>query len=78
MEWLFSGLKGSAEELQHRTLVFGSNVIPAKKPKGFLTLAWEALQDVTLIVLIVAALLSLTLSFYQPPTSSEHHQLASK
>jgi len=43
-----------------------SNVIPPKPPKTFLTLVWEALQDVTLIILEVAALVSLGLSFYKP------------
>jgi len=28
---------------------------------------WEALQDVTLIILEVAAIISLGLSFYKPP-----------
>ena len=32
-----------------------------------LQLVWEALQDVTLIILEVAAVVSLGLSFYQPP-----------
>lgn len=32
-------------------------------------LVWEALQDVTLIILEVAALVSLGLSFYQPQDS---------
>lgn len=33
-------------------------------------LAWEALTDITLIILLVAALISLGLSFYKPP--AEH------
>uniref|UniRef100_A0A3P8TGN5 Calcium-transporting ATPase n=1 Tax=Amphiprion percula TaxID=161767 RepID=A0A3P8TGN5_AMPPE len=33
----------------------------------FLELVWEALQDVTLIILEAAAIISLGLSFYQPP-----------
>jgi hypothetical protein len=41
-------------------------VIPPKPPKTFLTLVWEALQDATLIILEVAALISLVLSFYSP------------
>ena len=49
--------------------VFGSNVIPPKPPKPFLQLVWEALQDVTLIILIVAAVISLGLSFYHAPTT---------
>ena len=38
-----------------------------KQPKTFLQLVWEALQDVTLIILEVAAIVSLGLSFYAPP-----------
>jgi Ca2+ transporting ATPase len=59
------GLDGS--DLEARRAAFGSNVIPPKPPKSFLKLVWEALQDITLIILIVAALISLGLSFYHPP-----------
>lgn len=62
-----SGLSGSKADMQHRREVFGSNLIPPKPPKTFLTLVWEALQDVTLIILEVAAVVSLGLSFYKPP-----------
>uniref|UniRef100_A0A8C3KHR2 Calcium-transporting ATPase n=1 Tax=Calidris pygmaea TaxID=425635 RepID=A0A8C3KHR2_9CHAR len=47
--------------------VFGQNFIPPKKAKTFLQLVWEALQDVTLIILEIAAIISLGLSFYHPP-----------
>lgn len=60
------GLSGNQQDLDHRRDTFGSNVIPPKPPKTFLTLVWEALQDVTLIILEVAALVSLGLSFYKP------------
>ncbi|ACY70504.1 hypothetical protein DVIR88_6g0041 [Drosophila virilis] len=60
------GLSGSKADEEHRRETFGSNVIPPKPPKTFLTLVWEALQDVTLIILEVAALVSLGLSFYKP------------
>ncbi|XP_032827427.1 plasma membrane calcium-transporting ATPase 1-like isoform X5 [Petromyzon marinus] len=63
------GLSGDEEDLVRRRAVFGENVIPPKRPKSFLALVWEALQDVTLIILEVAALVSLGLSFYQPPGS---------
>ncbi|KAH9629556.1 hypothetical protein HF086_008600 [Spodoptera exigua] len=63
---LSPGLSGSKADLQHRREVFGSNLIPPKPPKTFLTLVWEALQDVTLIILEVAAVVSLGLSFYKP------------
>lgn len=62
-----NGLTGNASDLEHRRQTFGSNVIPPKPPKTFLTLVWEALQDITLIILQVAAVVSLCLSFYRPP-----------
>ncbi|XP_041984221.1 plasma membrane calcium-transporting ATPase 2 isoform X8 [Aricia agestis] len=65
------GLSGSKADMQHRREVFGSNLIPPKPPKTFLTLVWEALQDVTLIILEVAAVVSLGLSFYKPSEDEE-------
>ncbi|XDV52225.1 hypothetical protein PO909_020970, partial [Leuciscus waleckii] len=62
-----TGLTGDATDLDKRKEVFGQNLIPPKKPKTFLQLVWEALQDVTLIILEIAAMISLGLSFYQPP-----------
>uniref|UniRef100_A0A8C4TCB0 Calcium-transporting ATPase n=1 Tax=Erpetoichthys calabaricus TaxID=27687 RepID=A0A8C4TCB0_ERPCA len=61
------GLSGQAADIEKRTEVYGQNFIPPKKPKTFLQLVWEALQDVTLIILEIAAIISLGLSFYQPP-----------
>ena len=63
----FSGLSGAAADLQRRKDVYGANMIPPKPPKTFLQLVWEALQDVTLIILQVAALVSLGLAFYESP-----------
>nr|XP_060621911.1 plasma membrane calcium-transporting ATPase 2 isoform X7 [Anolis sagrei ordinatus] len=61
------GLPGTAADLDKRKLIFGKNFIPPKKPKTFIQLVWEALQDVTLIILEIAAIISLGLSFYHPP-----------
>ncbi|XP_042537336.1 plasma membrane calcium-transporting ATPase 4 isoform X2 [Dipodomys spectabilis] len=61
------GLSGNPADLEKRRHVFGKNLIPPKKPKTFLELVWEALQDVTLIILEIAAIISLVLSFYRPP-----------
>ncbi|KAG9270172.1 plasma membrane calcium-transporting ATPase 3 [Astyanax mexicanus] len=61
------GLSDDPADLEKRKEVFGQNFIPPKKPKTFLQLVWEALQDVTLIILEIAAIISLGLSFYQPP-----------
>lgn len=69
-----AGLSGSAADIQHRRDTFGSNQIPPKPPKTFLQLVWEALQDVTLIILEVAALVSLGLSFYQPADDEERRK----
>ena len=46
-------------DIQERRNVFGWNIIPTKKPKTFLQLAWEALHDVTLIILVGASIISL-------------------
>ncbi|XP_066528070.1 plasma membrane calcium-transporting ATPase 2 isoform X3 [Hoplias malabaricus] len=62
-----AGLTGDPADLDKRKDVYGQNLIPPKKPKTFLQLVWEALQDVTLIILEIAAMISLGLSFYQPP-----------
>ncbi|XP_040019995.2 plasma membrane calcium-transporting ATPase 1 isoform X2 [Gasterosteus aculeatus] len=61
------GLDGNSEDIERRKQVFGANIIAPKKPKTFLQLVGEALQDVTLIILEVAAVISLGLSFYSPP-----------
>ncbi|XP_055045243.1 plasma membrane calcium-transporting ATPase 3b isoform X2 [Misgurnus anguillicaudatus] len=61
------GLSDNPADLEKRRQAFGQNFIPPKKPKTFLQLVWEALQDVTLIILEIAAIISLGLSFYQPP-----------
>nr|CAD7430369.1 unnamed protein product [Timema monikensis] len=57
---------GSTVDIEHRRETFGSNTIPPKPPKTFLQLVWEALQDVTLIILEIAAVVSLALAFYTP------------
>lgn len=60
------GLSTKAD-IDHRKSVFGRNSIPPRPPKKFLVLVWEALQDTTLIFLIVASVVSLGLAFYRPP-----------
>ncbi|XP_037649329.1 plasma membrane calcium-transporting ATPase 2 isoform X2 [Sebastes umbrosus] len=64
------GLAGTQTDLDKRKEIYGKNLIPPKTPKTFLQLVWEALQDVTLIILELAALISLGLSFYHPPGES--------
>lgn len=69
-----AGLSGQPADIEKRKAVFGQNFIPPKKPKTFLQLVWEALQDVTLIILEVAAIVSLGLSFYKPPDAERERK----
>lgn len=55
-----------------RRRVFGENSLPERKSKSFLQLAWIALQDRVLILLSVAAVISLALGLYQ--TFDGHHE----
>jgi Ca2+ transporting ATPase len=64
-----SGLDCS--DIQRRYEEFGRNEIPPKPPKHFFRLVFEALQDVTLIILMIAAVISIGLSFYHPSSSGE-------
>lgn len=72
-----AGLDGNSEDIERRKTEFGQNVIPPKKPKTFVQLVWEALQDVTLIILEVAAIISLGLSFYRPPNAERQSEFSS-
>lgn len=69
-----TGLDGNSEDVEKRKEEFGQNLIPPKKPKTFVQLVWEALQDVTLIILEVAAIISLGLSFYRPPDAERQSE----
>jgi len=62
-----SGLEGDAEDVEQRIDKYGVNVIPQKPPPSFLQLCWEAIQDPLLIILSVAAFITIGLSFYEPP-----------
>ncbi|XP_067447725.1 plasma membrane calcium-transporting ATPase 1-like isoform X1 [Thunnus thynnus] len=68
-----AGLDGNSEDIDRRKQEFGPNVIPPKKPKTFMRLVWESLQDITLIILMVAAIISLGLAFYKPPEADRHN-----
>ncbi|XP_056372222.1 plasma membrane calcium-transporting ATPase 2-like, partial [Oenanthe melanoleuca] len=45
------GLPEAPPELERRRRAFGRNWIPPRRPKSFAALVWEALQDVTLVIL---------------------------
>ncbi|KAJ8431754.1 hypothetical protein Cgig2_028971 [Carnegiea gigantea] len=56
-----TGVSGEEDDIVKRRSTFGSNTYPTKKGKGFLHFLWESWQDLTLIILIIAAILSLAL-----------------
>ncbi|GAA5899368.1 hypothetical protein JCM5296_002277 [Sporobolomyces johnsonii] len=67
---------GEGERLEEdRKRVYGENRVPAKKPKSFLQLCWAAYTDKVLIILSIAAIVSLALGLYQdlgtPPQTYE-------
>jgi Ca2+-transporting ATPase len=66
-----NGLDPELPDLDSRTAQFGVNKLPEKKPKTFLQLVWHEMHDKVLILLSVAAVISLALGLYeyfgQPP-----------
>ncbi|XP_047961030.1 calcium-transporting ATPase 9, plasma membrane-type-like [Salvia hispanica] len=56
-----TGISGDDHEFAQRRDVFGSNTYPLKKGRTFWMFLWDAWQDTTLIILIVAAIASLGL-----------------
>ncbi|KAK3877907.1 hypothetical protein Pcinc_017417 [Petrolisthes cinctipes] len=62
-----NGLSGDPNDIQLRREKYGSNVIPPKPRKTFLKMVWEAVNDAILIILSIAAGITLALSFYDPP-----------
>ncbi|KAG0628831.1 hypothetical protein M758_1G055700 [Ceratodon purpureus] len=61
---LDEGIKDDPEEIQERKDAYGSNTYPKKKPKGILHFIWGACQNTTLIILMVAAVVSLAPEMY--------------
>ncbi|XP_074572932.1 calcium-transporting ATPase 5, plasma membrane-type-like [Curcuma longa] len=55
------GIRDDDAEIVRRRNVFGANTYPQKKGRSFWVFLWEACQDLTLIILMVAAVLSLVL-----------------
>ena len=50
---------GVVVSLEARKQFYGENRLPARKFKSFWELCWEALQDITLIILLVCGIISL-------------------
>ncbi|KAI2641269.1 calcium-translocating P-type ATPase [Xylaria nigripes] len=55
----------SAGAFSDRTRVYGKNILPAKKASPLWILIWKAFQDKVIIVLSVAAFVSLVLGLYE-------------
>ncbi|GAA5999611.1 calcium-transporting ATPase PMC1 [Rhodotorula paludigena] len=60
-----SGPGSEVAEHDDRVRIYGENRVPAKKSKSFLALCWAAYTDKVLIILSVAAAVSLALGLYQ-------------
>ncbi|KAA0201049.1 hypothetical protein HAZT_HAZT006047, partial [Hyalella azteca] len=58
------GLSGDSADIQHRRELFGSNIIPPKPTETYFKFVWKALQDATLILLLIFAFISLGLTVY--------------
>ena len=55
------GLSGAVEDMEERRTHFGKNFVDGKPPKTFIQLCLAALNDFTLIMLVVCAVISLVL-----------------
>ena len=57
-------------DLENRVKAFGKNQIPPKPSKSIFILAFEAIQDATLFMLLICAVISIGLYFYHPPSDT--------
>lgn len=62
--------KPSDGSFTDRIRVYGTNKLPERKAKSFLELAWIAYNDKVLILLTIAAIISLALGIYQSVTAT--------
>ncbi len=72
---LITGLTGDSFDLFNRKKIFGRNELPKKSSKSFFRLMFEAIQDVTLIILIICSLISFGLAFYHSDHYSFEYEL---
>ncbi|KAK1980057.1 calcium-translocating P-type ATPase [Colletotrichum cereale] len=63
---------GSGKGFDDRKRVFGQNLLPERKSLSLLQLAWIAMKDKVLILLSVAAVISLALGLYQTFGATHH------
>lgn len=68
MQWLYRDLKTdpkngiSSNSIEARKEAYGTNDIPRPPPDGFWKLFLDALKDLTLIILIIAAVASIIIN----------------
>ncbi|PYI19327.1 P-type calcium ATPase [Aspergillus japonicus CBS 114.51] len=62
--------KPSDGSFTDRIRIYGTNKLPERKAKSFLELAWIAYNDKVLILLTIAAIISLALGIYQSVTAT--------
>lgn len=60
-----SGAEGTDTQFYDRIRIFSQNRLPARKSTGFLKLLWMAYNDKIIILLTIAAVISLSLGIYQ-------------
>ncbi|CAF4727371.1 unnamed protein product [Rotaria magnacalcarata] len=75
---LITGLSEDESDISLRLAAFGRNEIPPKPPKTFFRLMVDALQDITLVILIICAIISFGLSFYHPSDETFQAELKPK
>lgn len=63
---IVNGISDTQDLFRKRSIFYGKNEIPPKPAKTLLKLAFEALQDTTLVMLMICAVISISLSFYHP------------
>lgn len=59
------GIVASEESLKRRQELYGFNRFVEKPPRGFWMFVWEAMQDTTLMILAVCAVISLVVEIYK-------------
>ena len=81
MQWLYRDLKTdpikgiSSSSIESRVKAYGTNEIPRPPPDGFWALFWDALKDLTLIILMVAAVASIIVNMV---TEEDHRDLGTR
>ncbi len=73
-----TGITDTKIEIETREQAFGRNEIKPNKPKTILQLCVEALKDPTLCMLMICAVISIGLSFYQPADEFQDEELGSE